>query len=312
MKKDEEKQSNNNNVVKTIPCPTVECKTLLKVPADKKKVKLRCPNCQNVFSYEESYHDIYIYHGQAFLNYLTRSFLFPQKIEEAVRFARKKTEVFPNDSVAFYGLGVANYAKATNLYFEVKKARKEAESSLQKSIKLNPTFPAPHVSLILVQLADGNEAAAIKTAEKFLGNPERDKSQDFEVYRLLGSAYQAQGRKKKAKEFYQKALKKEPRLLQVHQSLGQLYLEENKPEEAAEEFEKEIENTLNNPEIASSALTSLPSFLLSYLKLKEVLKKQGKSLKEIREGLIVQKAEKALKLKDKDIKQRLKELGFNL
>jgi tetratricopeptide (TPR) repeat protein len=301
----------NTNVVKMIPCPTAECKTLLKIPLDKERVKLRCPNCQNVFSYEKAYHELYVYHEHAFLNYLTQNYLIPQKTEEAIKLARKKTEIFPNDSVAFYGLGVANYAKVSNLYFEVKRAREEAVRSLQKSIELNPSFPAPHISLILVHLADGNNSAAIKTAEKFLSNRERDKSQDFEVYRLLGSAYQAQGRKKKAREFYQKALKEESRLLQVHQGLGQLFLEENKLEEAAKEFRKEIENTLTNQEIPGSALTTLPSFLLSYLRLKEVLKKQGKSSKEIAADKTIQKAKKALNLSEQEIKQKLKDLGFN-
>ncbi len=301
----EEKKERPKKIIK---CLNKGCQTKLRVPETEEKIKLRCPSCQFTFEYEGKYHYLYTLEGKSFLAFLTNTYTLQSRFDEAIEISQKKTEISPDDEYAFYGLGLSHYGKLYQHYQELNKTYSKAVEALKKAIEINPKNPSPHLTLSIIYTSNNHPQEAIETLQRFLKVKGRDKLEDTEVYKILASSYQLLGNNKEAKKFYQKALTQEPSSLQVHYSLGKLYLEEKKYQKAIEEFEKEIEVTLSNPKILKFELKHIPSFLGSILNLKEALKKRGLKEEQIKKNEILKKAYEAVNLSDSEIEKELKSL----
>ncbi|MCK4776901.1 MAG: tetratricopeptide repeat protein [Actinomycetia bacterium] len=304
------RSKDNKPMAKTIivSCQNVKCSSKLKIPVSKKPVKIRCPVCKNIFDYDHKYENVYKFKGKYFFNYLSNDYLLNNKFEEAIKLSTKKTEVAPDDEYSFYALGISFYSKLINLYSDIGLLRNKAIDAFLKTIEINPQNPSPHISLMLISMSSGNYVKSIEDGENFLKIKDRIKTEDSEIHKLIAESYSLSGNTKSAKKFYEKAVDEYPDILDVHFRLADIYLKENKNEEALAEYKKEIEATFKNPRINYDQLKLVPSFLISFLKVHEIMKKMGKSKSDIDDDETLKRVKSILNLSDKEISEQLKKL----
>ena len=114
------------------------------------------------------------------------SYLQRGDVEQAVQTLRKRTAKKPNDAVLQYLLGEALMRSGAGPGDEL---FKEARTALEKSVKLNPKFPAAQVDLGKIYLKENRVAEALQHLEQARALDPKDKG----AYSQLAIAYRRKG-----------------------------------------------------------------------------------------------------------------------
>lgn len=128
------------------------------------------------------------------------------------------------------GAGSLKESLNAKAYLALLKGRsEEAEESLLKALKLDPSYDAALGSLSQLYLARGNRKEALETARRLV----RLHPGSAEAWNNLGVLYLKLGEDVEAEAFFHKALARNPALTSAHRNLGAIQLHFRKDAEGA-------------------------------------------------------------------------------
>ena len=174
----------------------------------------------------------------------------------------KQVEKNPDDPVAHYELGKVYIEKeeyqaafkqlseATRLKGDYGEAYREkgiaqfylkrfldAEKSLEKSFRLNPTQPDIATDLGSIYLKNGN----MKNAFRYLKIAQTRNNNAHIVFNNLGAAHAQTGKNREALKNWKQALKKNPNIPETHVNIGVAYEKTGEKKKAIAAYQKALE-----------------------------------------------------------------------
>lgn len=161
---------------------------------------------------------------------LGKMFLQEGQLEKAVEEYKRALVYAPQFPDVHFHLGVA---------YEYKGAYQEAALQFQKAISLHETYAEAHLHLGVVYFRQRQYERAKKKLHEVL---EMDESQPLAYFYLGEAMYEESksglGSIEEALPYYQKAIEKDPQLVEPRLSLGKIYRKLGRTEEAERVFQE--------------------------------------------------------------------------
>ena len=113
----------------------------------------------------------------------------------------------------------------------------DAEKTLAKSFRLNPSQPDIATDLGSIYLKNGN----MKKAFRYLNIGQKRNNNPHIVFNNLGAAYARTGKNREAMKFWRKALEKNPNIPETHVNIGVVHEKMGKKKKAIASYQKALE-----------------------------------------------------------------------
>jgi tetratricopeptide (TPR) repeat protein len=113
----------------------------------------------------------------------------------------------------------------------------DAEKSLEKSFRLNPSQPDIATDLGSIYLKNGN----MRNAFRYFKIAQNRNNNAHIVFNNLGAAYAKTGKSKKALKNWKQALKKNPNIPEIHVNIGVVYEKAGQKKKAIAAYKKAME-----------------------------------------------------------------------